>query len=159
MSKNIVTCLWFDGNAEEAANFYVSVFGGDAEITAIAHYPEGSSSAGKVLTVEWTLRGQRYLGLNGGSEFPFTPAISLMVECADQAEIDYFWERLGEGGKEIECGWLTDRFGVAWQVVPENVGALFTGDPEGAGRAFEAVQGMVKLDIEELRRAAAGAPA
>jgi predicted 3-demethylubiquinone-9 3-methyltransferase (glyoxalase superfamily) len=156
MSQEMTTCLWFDRDAEEAARFYVSVLGG--EVTAIARYPEGSTRAGEVLTVAWTMRGQKYLGLNGGPEHPFTPAVSLMVECADQAEIDHYWEQLGAGGAEVACGWLTDRFGLSWQIVPDDIDELFTGEPEAARRAFEAMQKMVKLDVEELRRAAAQQP-
>ena len=161
MSQKIITNLWFDGDAEEAAQFYVDVFGEDSKVELVTRVPEGPSNAGEVLTVVWTLRGQTYVGINGGSQFPFTPAISLQVVCADQAEIDYFWERLGEGGKEIECGWLTDRFGLAWQVVPEGIQEMYAPDqdPDRAARTYAAMLKMQKLDVEELRRAADGVAA
>ena len=115
-------------------------------------------SPGDVLTVVWTLRGQTFVGINGGSEFPFTPAISLQVVCADQAEIDHFWEKLGDGGHEIECGWLSDRFGLAWQVVPEGIQEMYAPDqdPGRAARTYEAMLQMKKLDIAALERAYEG---
>lgn len=156
MNQKIVTNLWFDGNAEEAANHYVSIFGGDSRIEFLTRYPAGSpGTEGEVMTVEWTLRGQRFVGINGGSQFPFTPAFSLMINCADQAEIDYFWDRLLEGGEPSQCGWLTDRFGVSWQVVPEGIDEVYRDDdPERAQRVMAVMLTMVKLDAEALWRAA-----
>jgi predicted 3-demethylubiquinone-9 3-methyltransferase (glyoxalase superfamily) len=153
---SIVPNLWFDTNAVEAAEFYVSVFP-DGKVLSTASYPEGSSREGMVMTVEFELRGQRFVGINGGPEFPFSEAVSFQVECADQAEVDYFWDRLTEGGKEVECGWLTDRFGLSWQVVPTGMQELFNDpDPARAKRAMDAMLTMKKLDLAALQRAADG---
>jgi predicted 3-demethylubiquinone-9 3-methyltransferase (glyoxalase superfamily) len=153
----ITPCLWFDTEAEEAAAFYVSVFK-NSRIVSVNHYTEaGPREAGMVLTVEFELDGQRILAINGGPEFTFSEATSLMVNCADQAEIDYYWERLVEGGREGPCGWLKDRFGFSWQVVPEGMDELFA-DPDRskAARAMQAMFAMTKLDIAALRAAAEG---
>ena len=161
MAQKITPNLWFDGNVEEAAEFYVSVFK-DSRIVDKTHYPEGSGKAGEVLTVEWELNGQRFVGINGGPKFKFDEAISLSISCEDQDEVDYYWEKLIEGGgEESVCGWLKDRFGLSWQVVPEGMEELFSDDtdPEQARRAFEAMQQMRKLDIAALRSAADGVPA
>jgi predicted 3-demethylubiquinone-9 3-methyltransferase (glyoxalase superfamily) len=153
---SIVPNLWFDTNAVEAAEFYASVFP-DGKVLSTASYPEGSSREGMVMTVEFELRGQRFVGINGGPEFPFSEAVSFQVECADQAEVDYFWDRLTEGGKEVECGWLTDRFGLSWQVVPTGMQELFNDpDPARAKRAMDAMLTMKKLDLAALQRAADG---
>ena len=159
MSQKIVTNLWFDGAAEEAANHYISIFGEDSRIELVTRYPADSPGPeGSVMTVEWTLRGQKFVGINGGPEFPFTEAFSLQVNCAGQEEIDYFWDRLLEGGEPSHCGWLKDRFGVAWQVVPEGMDEVFAGPDRGrAERVMQAMLQMVKIDAEELRRAAVGA--
>jgi predicted 3-demethylubiquinone-9 3-methyltransferase (glyoxalase superfamily) len=160
MQQRIVTNLWFDGNAEEAAELYVSVFE-NSRVVSKTHYPQGSGQAGQVLTVEWELDGQRFVGINGGPRFTFDEAISLAISCADQAEVDYYWDQLtADGGEESMCGWLKDRFGLSWQVVPEGMDELFSdADPERAQRAFEALQKMRKLDIAALRSAADGVPA
>jgi predicted 3-demethylubiquinone-9 3-methyltransferase (glyoxalase superfamily) len=159
MAQKIVTNLWFDGQAEEAADYYVSLFD-DAKILNITKYPEGSQQAGQTLTVEWELEGQRFVGLNGGPQFKFNEAISLQIDCKDQEEIDYFWEKLGEGGEEGPCGWIRDRYGLSWQVVPAGMDKLFSDeDPERAKRAFDAMQEMKKLDIAELEAAADGVKA
>ena len=160
MQQKIVTNLWFDNQAEEAAEFYCSVFK-NSRIIGKTHYPEGSGPAGQVLTVEWELDGHRFVGLNGGPQFKFDEAISLAISCEDQHEVDYYWEKLIEGGGvESMCGWLKDRFGLSWQVVPEGMEELFSdADPERAQRAFEAMQTMRKLDIGALRSAADGVPA
>ena len=160
MKQRIVPNLWFDGDAEEAATFYTSVFP-NSRITAVARYPESSPGpAGTVMTVEFELDGQRLVGINGGPQFPFTEAISLQIDCADQAEVDHYWERLTDGGEEVQCGWLKDRYGVSWQVVPEGMDAVFSDpDADRAQRAMTAMLGMKKLDIEALRAAADGVPA
>jgi predicted 3-demethylubiquinone-9 3-methyltransferase (glyoxalase superfamily) len=147
--------LWFDTQAEEAAQFYVSVFP-NSKITAVTHYGEaGPREAGMVLTVEFLLDGQQYLALNAGPQFPFTEAISLSVTCADQAEIDYYWDALRDGGAAVQCGWLKDRYGLSWQVVPVGMAELLNDPDPGRGeRAFGAVMGMVKLDIAAIYAAA-----
>jgi predicted 3-demethylubiquinone-9 3-methyltransferase (glyoxalase superfamily) len=154
----IVPNLWFDTQAEEAAEFYCSVFK-NSRIVAKAHYTEaGPRPAGEVMTVEWEIDGQRFVGINGGPEFTFDEAISFLIECADQAEIDYYWERLTEnGGAEGPCGWCKDRFGLSWQVVPKGMDVLFS-DPDTARatRAMAAMLGMHKLDVAALEAAAAG---
>ncbi len=158
MSK-IVPCLWFDGRAEEAANFYVSLLP-DSHVDRVQRSPADNPStpAGAVLLVEFTLAGQRFLGLNGGPQFPFTEAVSFTIECEDQAEVDRLWDALtADGGKPVQCGWLKDRYGLSWQIVPKAMGRLMGGgDPAGAKRAFEAMMKMVKLDIAELERAYRG---
>lgn len=156
--NRITPCLWFDNNAEEAVDFYLRVFK-DGEITAKSHYGEGAPMpAGTVLTIAFTLFGQSYAALNGGPMFKFNEAVSLMVECKDQEEIDYYWNALLEGGgREQQCGWLKDRFGLSWQVVPVQVQHLMS-DPDQARvqRVMDALMRMVKLDIAELEKAAAG---
>ena len=157
---SIVPNLWFDGNAEQAAEFYVSVFP-NSRVLRTLHYTEaGPGEPGTVVTVEWELDGQRFVGINGGPQFPFTEAVSFQVDCKDQAEVDHYWERLGDGGREVQCGWLTDRFGVPWQVVPMGLEELLGDpDPERARRATEAMLSMTKLDLSVLREAADGLPA
>jgi len=154
MSK-IATCLWFDGKAEEAARFYVSLLP-DSRIDAVLPYtvetPGGKP--GEVMLVEFTLAGSSYLALNGGPSFKFTPAISLSVTCADQAELDRLWNALLDGGTPMECGWLTDRYGVSWQIVPEAVTRMIKDkDPAKVRRVMEAMMTMVKIDIATLERA------
>ena len=161
MSQKITPNLWFDMNAEEAANFYVDLFD-DGRILNVARYPEGSPGpAGKVMTVEWELNGQKFVGINGGPQFQFSEAVSFMISCKDQEEVDYYWDRLtADGGKEGQCGWLSDRFGLAWQVVPEGMDEVFSDpDPAKAERSMAAMMKMKKLDIAELRAAAEGVPA
>src|SRR5215218_4763686 len=154
-AQRIIPNLWFDGNAEEAAAFYCSIFD-DARIVEVVPYPEGTDKAGTTLTVEWELLGQRFVGINGGPQFTFSEAISLQVECRDQTEIDYFWERLSAGGSEGPCGWCKDRYGLSWQIVPEGVNEFFAGEPEGAARAAQAMFQMRKLDIAALQAARDG---
>jgi predicted 3-demethylubiquinone-9 3-methyltransferase (glyoxalase superfamily) len=152
--------LWFDTQAEEAAGFYISVFK-NSRIVSTTRYPEGAPrEAGMVMTVEFELDGQRFVGINGGADFKFDEAVSFEIKCETQEEIDYFWERLSEGGSEGPCGWLKDRYGLSWQVVPTGMEELFADpDPKRAERAMQAMLGMGKLDIAALRSAADGVPA
>ena len=154
MSK-IAPCLWFNGNAEEAANFYVSVLP-DLRIDHVQRNVVDSpgGKAGTVLVVAFTLAGQRFQALNGGNQFEFTHAISLSVDCADQAEVDRLWDALTEGGSAVACGWLKDRYGVSWQIVPSVLPRMIA-DPDQAkaARVMNAMMVMVKLDIAELQRA------
>jgi predicted 3-demethylubiquinone-9 3-methyltransferase (glyoxalase superfamily) len=160
MPEKIIPNLWFDTEAEEAADFYTSVFK-NSRIVNVAHYTEaGPRPAGTVMTVEFELDGQRFVGINGGPQFTFDEAVSFQISCEDQEEVDYYWERLTEGGEEGPCGWLKDRFGLSWQVVPTGMAELFNDpDPERARRAMQAMLQMRKLDVEALRRAADGVPA
>jgi predicted 3-demethylubiquinone-9 3-methyltransferase (glyoxalase superfamily) len=158
MSK-ISPCLWFDGEAEEAANFYVSLLP-DSRIERVQkNLVDGpAGKAGTVLVVEFTVAGQSYLALNGGTRFEYTHAISFFVDCADQAEVDRLWDALSANGGSVEqCGWLKDRYGVSWQIVPAVLMKYLSGpDAAGAQRAMQAMLGMIKLDIEGLRRAYEG---
>jgi predicted 3-demethylubiquinone-9 3-methyltransferase (glyoxalase superfamily) len=158
----ITPCLWFDTEAEDAARFYTGVFK-NSEITAITHYGEAGKEIhgrepGSVLTVAFELDGQSFAALNGGPQFKFSPAISFMVTCDTQEEIDYFWNKLSVGGDPgaQQCGWIADKFGASWQIVPRMLLELLTGeDSARAQRAFAAMMHMKKLDIAALRRAAA----
>lgn len=155
----LTTCLWFDGQAEEAANHYASIFE-NAKVGDVQRVSEGGGPGepGSVLTVEFEINGQKFVGLNGGPQFTFNESISFMIHCADQDEVDYYWNRLTEGGEESECGWLKDKFGVSWQVVPTVLYELMSDpDPQKAARATQemlATHG--KLDIARLRKAHAG---
>jgi predicted 3-demethylubiquinone-9 3-methyltransferase (glyoxalase superfamily) len=155
--QKIVPNLWFDTEAVEAAEFYVDVFD-NSRIVNVAHYTEaGPREAGTPMTVEFELDGQRFLGINGGPQFQFDEAVSFAVGCETQEEVDYFWGRLTEGGEESQCGWLTDRYGLSWQIVPTGMEELFADPDKGrAERAMKAMLGMRKLDIAALRRAADG---
>jgi len=155
--SDIVITLWFDGQAEEAADFYCSVFP-DAEIAGTMRNTASSPGAeGGVVTVDFTLLGQSFVALNGGPQFTFSEAISLRVPCADQEEVDHYWSALTDGGEESMCGWLKDRYGVSWQVVPTELHALIGDpDPERADRAVAAMLQMRKIDLPALRRAADG---
>jgi predicted 3-demethylubiquinone-9 3-methyltransferase (glyoxalase superfamily) len=158
MSK-ISPCLWFDGEAEEAAKFYVSLLPGSRIETVQKNPADGpAGKAGTVLVVEFTLAGQRFMALNGGMRYDYTPAVSFKIDCADQAEVDRLWDALSANGGEVErCGWLRDRYGVSWQIVPTALVKYLGGpDTAGAQRAMAAMLGMVKLDIEGLRRAYEG---
>jgi predicted 3-demethylubiquinone-9 3-methyltransferase (glyoxalase superfamily) len=148
------TCLWFDGQAEEAASYYASIFK-NSKIGRIGRYTEaGPGSAGSVVAVEFELNGQKFVGLNGGPQFTFNEAISFQIFCDDQNEIDHYWNELSTGGEEGPCGWLKDRFGVSWQVIPAGlVDMLGDPDSEKAKRTTEAMLTMSKLDIAALRRA------
>jgi predicted 3-demethylubiquinone-9 3-methyltransferase (glyoxalase superfamily) len=151
----ITPFLWFDTEAEEAAEFYCSIFP-NSKITAVAHYPEGAPRpAGEVMTVAWVLDGQEFMAINGGPQFKFDEAVSLAISCADQDEVDYYWAKLTDGGEEGPCGWLKDRYGLSWQVVPAGMEELFTDSDEGrAGRAMQAMLGMKKIDVAAIRVAA-----
>jgi len=155
----ITPCFWFDGQAEEAASLYASIFP-DSHVDQINQSASDTPSGpkGTVLTVEFTLRGQPFVGLNGGPDFRFNEAISFVVDCVDQAEVDRYWEALTTGGGEPgPCGWLKDRFGVSWQIVPRRLNELIQGsDAAGAQRAMEAMLSMSKIDVAELERAYAG---
>jgi predicted 3-demethylubiquinone-9 3-methyltransferase (glyoxalase superfamily) len=157
MKQKIVPNLWFDSEAEEAAEFYVGVFE-NSRIVNVAHYTEaGPRDAGTVMTVEFELDGQRFIGINGGPQFSFDEAVSFAIECETQKEVDYYWDKLTEGGEESQCGWLKDRYGLSWQVVPTGMEELFANPDKGrAERAMKAMLGMRKIDIAALRRAADG---
>ena len=160
MQQRITPNLWFDTEAEEAEDFYVSVFK-KSRIVHVAHYTEaGPREAGMVMVVEFELDGQRFVAINGGPEFKFDEAVSLQINCETQEEIDYYWEKLNaDGGSEGPCGWLKDKFGLSWQVVPEGIDEILGGsDPERGRRAMEAMFKMRKLDVAALRAAADGAP-
>ena len=157
-----IPCLWFDGAAQQAAELYTSVFP-NSSIDTITHYGPDMPppmKEGDVLTVEFTLDGQEYVGLNGGPQFPHSEAISFQIRCADQDEVDHYWTRLSEGGEHGPCVWLKDRFGVSWQVVPTRLLELVA-DPDAAraNRAMQAMLGMKRIDIAELERAADAVPA
>ncbi len=157
MTTQISTCLWFDGRAEEAANFYVSIFP-NSKILKTARYPEGAPGpASSVMTIEFELDGRKFLGLNGGSHFKFTEAISFIISCQTQEEVDRYWRALTAGGGEVQCGWVKDKFGLSWQVTPTALGQLLSDpDAQKAKRVMQAMMGMKKLDIRGLERAAAG---
>ncbi len=157
MPTRITPNLWFDTEAEEAAEFYVSVFE-NSRIVNVTRYPEGAPrEAGMVMTVEFELDGNRFVAINGGDQFKFDEAVSFEIECETQEQVDYFWERLTDGGEESQCGWLKDRFGLSWQVVPRGMDELFADpDPARVERAMKAMLGMVKLDAAALRAAADG---
>ncbi|MFD7712986.1 VOC family protein [Streptomyces sp. NPDC059785] len=157
-TDGFTTCLWFDGQAEDAAEFYVSVFK-DSQIGKVSHYTEaGPGPAGSVVTVAFTANGQKFVALNGGPEFKFTEAVSFSILCDDQAEIDYYWSRLTEGGgQEGPCGWLKDRFGLSWQVVPARlIDMVSDPDPEKAARTTRVMLSSGKFDIAALTAAYEG---
>ena len=155
MIQKITPFLWFDSQAEEAAKFYVSIFN-DSKITSISHYGEGAPvPAGTVMAVAFQIEGQQFTALNGGPLFGFTEAISFVVHCQNQAEVDYYWEKLTSGGTEVQCGWLKDKYGVSWQVVPDKLMELLNHpDAAKAQRVTQAMLQMVKLDLNVLQEAA-----
>jgi predicted 3-demethylubiquinone-9 3-methyltransferase (glyoxalase superfamily) len=154
---NIRPCLWFDTQAEEAATFYTSLFEGSRVVEVMRYGSAGPRPEGMVMTVAFELAGQPFIALNGGPEFTFDEAISLEVECESQEEVDRLWAALSEGGSEGPCGWLKDRFGLSWQIVPARFNEILrTAEPEAAQRAIKAMLGMGKLDIAALEEAAAG---
>jgi predicted 3-demethylubiquinone-9 3-methyltransferase (glyoxalase superfamily) len=158
----ITSCLWFDGNAEDAAAFYTSVFP-NSRIDKVVHAAADNPSMpeGGVLTVEFTLDGTPFVGLNGGDDFAFSEAISFVIDCQDQAEVDRYWEAMvQDGGEHSVCGWLKDRFGVSWQVIPRQLNEMIeSADRPAARRAMEAMLKMEKIDIEVARKAFEGVPA
>lgn len=158
--EKITPCLWFDGKAEEAARFYTSVFK-KSKMGAITRYGEtGPGKKGSVMTVTFEIEGQVFMGLNGGPEFKFSEAISFVVHCKKQKEVDYYWEKLLEGGAPQQCGWLTDKFGVSWQIVPTIVFEMLQDkSAKRRERVMQAVLKMVKLDVKALKKAYKGRPA
>lgn len=156
--QKITPCLWFNGNAEEAVKLYTSVVK-NSKIRDITHFDKESSNAagmpeGSVLTIVFTIGGQEFMALNGGPEFKFTPAVSFVINCGDQAEVDEMWKKLSAGGAEGQCGWLTDRFGVSWQIVPVILGRLMADpDPVKAARVTKEMLKMTKIDIGVLKKA------
>jgi predicted 3-demethylubiquinone-9 3-methyltransferase (glyoxalase superfamily) len=157
--QKITPFLWFDDNAEEAVKFYTSIIK-NSKIGKIARYDEAGEKAagrpaGSVMTVEFQLEGQEFVALNGGPHFKFTEAISFVVNCETQEEVDYYWEKLSHGGKEVQCGWLKDKYGLSWQLVPTVLGELLSDkDAAKAQRVMQAMLKMVKLDIKKLKQAA-----
>jgi predicted 3-demethylubiquinone-9 3-methyltransferase (glyoxalase superfamily) len=150
----ITPFLWFDGKAEEAVNFYVSVFKNSKTLSVSRYGDAGPGPKGTVMTVAFELDGQQFVALNGGPHFTFSPAISFVVSCETQEEVDHFWEKLSEGGKEVQCGWLEDKYGVSWQVVPRILPELLQDkNSEKTQRVLKAMMKMVKLDIKGLQRA------
>ena len=154
--QKITPFLWFNDNAEEAARFYVSVFK-EGKIVSVTRYTAGSPApAGSVMTVEFKLRGQKFVALNGGPLFKFTEAVSFVVNCKTQREVDYYWKKLSAGGQEIQCGWLKDKYGLSWQIVPTVLVDLCKGkDRAKTTRVIQAMMQMTKLDIKGLKKAAA----
>ena len=155
--QKITTFLWFNNNAEEAANYYTSIFK-NSKILDVSRYGEvGPGPKGSVMIVKFQLAGQEFVALNGGPQFKFTEAISLMVNCESQQEIDELWRKLSAGGEESQCGWLKDKFGLSWQIVPTELGKLMSAkDPAKANRVMQALLQMKKLDIAKLQQAAEG---
>jgi predicted 3-demethylubiquinone-9 3-methyltransferase (glyoxalase superfamily) len=156
-SDGVTICLWFDGQAEEAANYYDSIFP-DSKVGKIGRYTEaGPGPAGSAIAVEFELNGQKFVALNGGPQFTFNEAVSFQIYCDGQDEVDYYWNKLTEDGEESMCGWLKDKYGVSWQVIPNGLTDLIGDeDPEKAKRAAEAMLSMRKLDIAAIERAHAG---
>lgn len=158
--SKLATCLWFDGQAEEAASFYTSIFE-NSKITKRQYYSKAGQEthgreAGSLMTIEFELNDQKFVGLNGGPYFKFNEAISIMVNCKDQAEVDYYWDKLGEGGDKTKrrCGWLADKFGLSWQIVPDELSEVLNSpEKEKRDRAYSAMMRMEKLDVDELRKA------
>jgi predicted 3-demethylubiquinone-9 3-methyltransferase (glyoxalase superfamily) len=158
--QRITPCLWFDDNAEAAVKFYTTIFK-NSKVTAVTHYGEAGSKAsgrpkGSVMTIAFQLDGQEFLALNGGPHFTFSPAVSFIANCETQAEIDDLWQKLGAGGAIEQCGWLRDKFGVSWQIVPANIGKLMQDDGKKAERVMSAILEMKKIDLAALERASGG---
>jgi predicted 3-demethylubiquinone-9 3-methyltransferase (glyoxalase superfamily) len=152
--QKIVPFLWFNNQAEEAMNFYVSIFK-NSKVGKVTRYgPHGPGPAGSVMTASFTLEGQEFTALNGGPVYTFSPAISFFVNCETQPEVDELWARLTAGGKEIQCGWLVDKFGVSWQIIPRTLMTLLSDpDPEKAARVMKAMLQMTKIEIDRLKQA------
>lgn len=152
--QRITPFLWFDGKAEEAMKFYTSIFKNSRVGTVTRYGKDGPGPNGSVMTATFQLDGQEFIALNGGPEFKFTEAISFVVNCETQGEIDEFWEKLSDGGAQIQCGWLKDKFGVSWQIVPTVLGKMMQDkDPEKTNRVMKAILQMVKIDIKRLQEA------
>jgi predicted 3-demethylubiquinone-9 3-methyltransferase (glyoxalase superfamily) len=159
--QNITPCLWFNNNAEEAVNFYISILKG-AKINTVTHYGDAGAEAsrqpkGSVMTITFELMGQEFTALNGGPHFTFSPAISFMISCETQEQIDELWEKLSEGGAKEQCGWLKDKFGVSWQLTVPGFEEMIQGDSETSERVMRAVMQMTKPDIQKIKAAHAGA--
>ena len=155
--QKITPFLWFDSNAEEAMNFYTSIFK-NSKIGKVRRYGEsGPGPKGSVMTATFQIEGQEFIALNGGPHYKITPAISFLVNCETQKEVDELWEKLSAGGETMQCGWLTDKFGVTWQIIPKALGKLLGDkDPQKSQRVVKAMMGMVKIDVEGLKRAYEG---
>ncbi len=155
--QKISTCLWFNDQAEEAVRHYTSIFKNSKVLDPAFYDEEGYGEPGKVMTIPFELEGREFLALNGGPEFNFTPAISFIVDCQTQEEVDWYWDRLLEGGEAEQCGWLRDKFGVSWQIVPSILAELMQDkDPERSKRVMKAMLKMIKLDIGLLQKAYQG---
>ena len=154
-TQKITTFLWFDSNAEEAANFYVSVFKNSRILNSVRYGDVGPGAKGTIMIIDFELDGERFTALNGGPNFKFTEAVSLVVHCKTQEEVDYFWEKLSDGGEKVECGWLKDKFGLSWQITPEILLELIQDpDEQKSQRVMKAMMQMKKIDIEDLKKAA-----
>jgi predicted 3-demethylubiquinone-9 3-methyltransferase (glyoxalase superfamily) len=154
--QKITPFLWFNDNAEEAMNFYTTIFK-DSKIGKVSRYGDtGPGPKGSVMTAQFTLNGQDFVALNGGPNFKFTEAISFVVNCETQKEIDYYWDKLLQGGQPQACGWLKDKFGLSWQIVPAQLGQLMTGDAAQSNRVMQALMKMIKLDLKTLQDAYEG---
>ncbi len=152
--QKIVTYLWFNNNAEEAVNFYVSLYKNSKVLSESRYGDAGPGPKGQIMVMNFELEGQQFIALNGGPQFTFTPAISLLVNCYSQEEIDELWAKLTEGGQESQCGWLQDKFGLSWQITPANIGKLFSsGDGEKNKRVMQAMMTMKKMDMNVLQAA------
>jgi predicted 3-demethylubiquinone-9 3-methyltransferase (glyoxalase superfamily) len=152
--KGITPCLWFDTQGEDAANFYVSLFPNSRIVSVNRYGDAGPRAAGSVMTVDFELDGRRYVALNGGPDFTFNEAVSFQISCADQDEVDYYWDKLGEGGEHGPCGWLKDKYGLSWQVIPEAFLQLVSDpDPAKSQAVMSAMLGMKKLVVSELQEA------
>ncbi len=152
-----ITCLWFDTEAEQAANFYTGIFKHSTLGRVHRHTEAGPGQAGSVMLVEFELNGQKFSALNGGPQFTFNEAVSIVVPCEDQAEVDYYWSSLGNGGQEIACGWLKDKYGLCWQIVPARFFEMIADpDPQKAAAVTQVMLGMTKFDIAALEKAYAG---
>jgi predicted 3-demethylubiquinone-9 3-methyltransferase (glyoxalase superfamily) len=152
--QKIVPFLWYDGKAEEAANFYVSIFK-NSKIKNIRRYVEaGPGQKGSVMSAEFEREGQEFIALNGGPHYTFSPAISFFVNCETQAEVDELWEKLSEGGEKVQCGWLRDKYGVSWQIIPTALGKMLADkEPQKSQRVMKVMMGMTKIEIDGLKRA------
>jgi predicted 3-demethylubiquinone-9 3-methyltransferase (glyoxalase superfamily) len=152
--KKITPFLWFDGNAEEAANYYVSIFK-NSKLGQISRFGDGAPAPpGSVMSVSFELDGQEFVALNGGPQFTFSPAVSFFVNCETQEEVDHFWEKFSDGGEIMRCGWLKDKYGLTWQIVPSTLGAMLQDkNPEKSKRVMQAMLKMDKLDVQKLQQA------